>query len=415
MKNLFVLFSLFLGMFNLSGKEIDLGKLHAARGTIYRVNLQERSFEFLTQTEYDPKTDEGRSRYKVYWKKSTKFSLYDTRQSFSGLEGSFLADIVLSSADLKLVSDGKDFSARFINLYRNTQVPKGLNTERKRLSCKFTAIDKKTGFVEFNGQKFKVRLSRKVKVTLFTDVYENILNEGLFSGRIFGRAVNGRFELGSVQVSALPDPRKLDNPDLPRVLVIGDSISMNYHDAAKKALKGKANYYRIDGNGGPSTRGIQNIELWLGDYQQKGFHWDVIQFNFGLHDLLQSYDVEQKSYGAHKVSTEVYKQNLLKVISLLKQTNASLIWCSTTPVPNNSGSSYGGRRKGASQTYNNAALEVMSKYPEIGLTDLYSIVQKDSTFDQWKTGTNVHFKEQEQVVLGQAVAAAVMKALKSRK
>ena len=35
-------------------------------------------------------------------------------------------------------------------------------------------------------------------------------------------------------------------PELPRVLVIGDSISMNYHEAAKSALQGVADYQGIN-------------------------------------------------------------------------------------------------------------------------------------------------------------------------
>ena len=32
-----------------------------------------------------------------------------------------------------------------------------------------------------------------------------------------------------------------------------------------------------------------NLDLWLGDHLKKGFHWDVIQFNHGLHDLKQPF------------------------------------------------------------------------------------------------------------------------------
>jgi hypothetical protein len=69
------------------------------------------------------------------------------------------------------------------------------------------------------------------------------------------------------------------------MLVIGDSISMNYHEAAKAALRGVANYHRNEGNCFSTVQGVRNMELWLGNYQKKGLHWDVIQFNHGLHDL----------------------------------------------------------------------------------------------------------------------------------
>ena len=72
----------------------------------------------------------------------------------------------------------------------------------------------------------------------------------------------------------------VDDPKLPRVLLIGDSISMGYTVPVRNLLKGKANVHRIMENGGPTTNGLAKIKLWLGNSK-----WDVIHFNFGLHDL----------------------------------------------------------------------------------------------------------------------------------
>src|SRR5262245_39864055 len=71
-----------------------------------------------------------------------------------------------------------------------------------------------------------------------------------------------------------------DVPGLPRVLIIGDSISMGYTTPVRKLLEGKANVHRIPANGGPTKNGIANITKWLGDGK-----WDVIHFNWGIHDL----------------------------------------------------------------------------------------------------------------------------------
>ncbi len=201
-----------------------------------------------------------------------------------------------------------------------------------------------------------------------------------------------------------------DDPKLPRVLVVGDSISMNYHDAAKSALKGVANYYRVEGNGGPSDRGVDNIDLWLGNYKQKGFHWDVIQFNHGLHDLKQEYNPATKVWGKHQVVLEDYKRNLEKEIRVLKKTGAKLIWCSTTPVPGSSAGAFG-RRKDEDLVFNWAALEIVGKYPEIQILDLNNIVRQSSVFDEWRKGNNVHFKDNEKEALGNAVAHAIVKCL----
>ena len=67
---------------------------------------------------------------------------------------------------------------------------------------------------------------------------------------------------------------------LPHVLLIGDSISIGYMQATRKQLAGEANVWRPPTNCGPSTKGLESLEAWLGDRK-----WDVIHFNFGLHDL----------------------------------------------------------------------------------------------------------------------------------
>src|SRR5690349_5848626 len=80
-----------------------------------------------------------------------------------------------------------------------------------------------------------------------------------------------------------PDPvfqDVADQPGLPRVLIIGDSISMGYTLPVRTLLAGKANVHRIAENGGPTSNGVEKLSAWLGSG-----HWDVIHFNFGLHDL----------------------------------------------------------------------------------------------------------------------------------
>ncbi|HAW98813.1 MAG TPA: SGNH/GDSL hydrolase family protein, partial [Opitutae bacterium] len=64
---------------------------------------------------------------------------------------------------------------------------------------------------------------------------------------------------------------------LPNVLIIGDSISIGYTLPARALLKDKVNLHRIPTNGGPTTKGIAEIEKWLGKRK-----WDLIHFNWGL-------------------------------------------------------------------------------------------------------------------------------------
>ena len=55
-----------------------------------------------------------------------------------------------------------------------------------------------------------------------------------------------------------------DVAGLPRVLIIGDSISIGYTLPTRELLKGKVNVHRISTNGGPTIRGLVQIDSWLG-------------------------------------------------------------------------------------------------------------------------------------------------------
>ncbi|MBI4893423.1 MAG: SGNH/GDSL hydrolase family protein [Acidobacteria bacterium] len=113
-----------------------------------------------------------------------------------------------------------------------------------------------------------------------------------------------------------------ETPGLKRVLLIGDSISMGYTPVVRERLRGRANVHRIGENGGPTSNGVAKVDAWLGT-----FEWDVIHFNFGLHDLKVMDD------GKRQVELDQYEANLRKIAARLKETGAKVIFATTTPVP----------------------------------------------------------------------------------
>jgi hypothetical protein len=123
-----------------------------------------------------------------------------------------------------------------------------------------------------------------------------------------------------------PNPALLaikDQPGLPRVLLIGDSISIGYTLDVRKILKDKANVHRIPQNGGAIDIGLTKMKSWLGDAK-----WDVIHFNFGLHDA------KFMSQTTLRSTREQYATNLCTLVAQMKATGAKLIFATTTPVPN---------------------------------------------------------------------------------
>jgi hypothetical protein len=392
------------------------GSLDGATGHIFKFDEGTKSFELLKETEYDPKTETARSRFTVYWTDATKVKKITAPPSFAKVEPQSLATFEgIDAKNAEALAEGKPFIARLATVYSGEEVLPAPNDSQRRITGRFTPDPGEaptSGMIEMDGKSIKVSLRPNGgNITVHEKATPADLAKGFWQTTIRGAETEGRFIISAMSVTPLPDPLATDDPKLPRVLIIGDSISMNYFEAAKAELTGIANLHRSEGNAGPSTRGVLNAELWLGDYSEKGRHWDVIQFNHGLHDLKQVYDKNTDTFGAYSVPMEDYKANLEKEIAILKKTGAKLIWCATTPVPNDNKSEYA-RRKGACVDFNKVALEVMAKHPEIQINDLHATVTGSPVFDNWRKTIDVHFyKKEECEALGKAVADAVRAAL----
>jgi len=394
---------------------LNASGLDGASGRLFKPDLDSRSFEFLTETAYDPKTDIGQSRFTVHWAEDAEIVRVGELKDFSTVSGPIAANFRgIRAADAEALKSGEPFVARVATLFEGIDPPE-TEDNRNEMAGVFRPDPNRlrAGTIEVDGEPVAVSLrDRHWRIFYRKRLEPNKLTEGFWSVTVHGAEdASGRFVADRLEVESLPDPRLTDDPELPRVLVIGDSISMNYHDAAKEALEGIANYHRIEGNGFSVKHGVDNAELWLGNYFEPGFQWDVILFNHGLHDLKQTYDPETDSFGHYAVPINAYKAGLEKLIGILKQTGAELVWTTTTPIPNDNKSRYA-RRKGAARAFNDAAMEVMRQHPEILINDLYEVVDESPVFDDWREGTDVHFyREAERQLLGEAVADAVKKAL----
>ena len=189
-----------------------------------------------------------------------------------------------------------------------------------------------------------------------------------------------------------------DVAGLPRVLLIGDSISIGYTVPVRDLLKGKANVHRILENGGPTTNGTVKLTKWLGTNK-----WDVIHFNWGLHDL------KSMENGKAQVSLEDYEKNLRELVKQLQATNAKLIWCATTPVRD--ARLNPPRRDGDVQTYNAVARKIMDEQ-KITTNDLYAYTLPKLA--EVQRPANVHFTTEGSQFLAKQVARSIETALGKR-
>lgn len=180
-----------------------------------------------------------------------------------------------------------------------------------------------------------------------------------------------------------------DIAGVPRVLLIGDSVSGGYTLSARKALAGKANVHKAPENCGPTANGLKKLDVWLG-----GGKWDVIHFNFGLHDS--------------KTPVAEYESRLREIVARLKKTRATLIWASTTPRP--ADGKEGPAFVAAVIERNEIAARVM-KENGIATDDLYAAVLPHQA--EMQNPKDVHFNAKGYEFLGLQVAAAIETVLKT--
>jgi GDSL-like Lipase/Acylhydrolase family len=180
-----------------------------------------------------------------------------------------------------------------------------------------------------------------------------------------------------------------DDPKLPRVLIIGDSVSRGYTQAARKVLVGKANVHRAPANCGPAKNGRKNIEVWLGDGK-----WDLIHFNFGIHD--------------RNTPIADYTHQLEQLIERMKKTGGKLVWASTTPIPDDPSK----KQSAASIVERNEAAAKLMKKHGVATDELFATITPNLAAMQ--NPNDVHFNAKGYDFLGETVAKAIEEQLPKR-
>jgi hypothetical protein len=177
-----------------------------------------------------------------------------------------------------------------------------------------------------------------------------------------------------------------DHPKLPRILIIGDSISRAYTVPVRNALAGKANVHRAPANCGPTANGLKCLDIWLGDGK-----WDLIHFNFGIHD--------------RKTAITDYEKRLEEIVVRLKATGAKLVWATTTPVHEDSAKGY---IPASIDERNATAAEIMKKHG-VAIDDLHAFILPHVATD--RIPNDVHFVPAGNERLGVEVARIIAKNL----
>jgi len=154
----------------------------------------------------------------------------------------------------------------------------------------------------------------------------------------------------------------------PKILIIGDSISIGYTPYVVNHFKERAIVMRNPGNANDTGKGLKTIREYIGDED-----WDIIQFNWGLHDLCYRHPDSKSAGNRDKVNGKItfevdeYARNLDSLVRTMKElSDARLVFVTTSYVPENEP----GRFVKDPVIYNKAAKKVMKKHSVL-INDIY--------------------------------------------
>ena len=189
---------------------------------------------------------------------------------------------------------------------------------------------------------------------------------------------------------------------LPKIWLLGDSISIGYMPYVKDGMKEKAEVYST----GEVCRDTTNLLRYVAEWAEKlniGSDIDLVYFNVGLWDLLRIYGDEPL------VSVSEYEANLRRIVRRLRFVcpNAKLVFATITSVSEEASDYSLFRCNSDVRLYNRVAMQVM-KENEIFVHDLNIIT---SGFDQNLYLDMVHYTERGYRILGAAVKEMISKEL----
>jgi hypothetical protein len=186
-----------------------------------------------------------------------------------------------------------------------------------------------------------------------------------------------------------------DKDELPRVLLVGDSITRGYFGGVEKQLAGKAYCARLTTSKCVSDPTFNDDLLLL----LKQYKFSVIHFNNGLHGW--GYTEEQ------------YRDGLQQTLNILKKHagDAKVIWATTTPVREKDELQVFSEQTNRVKTRNKLAAELVQG-TNVSTNDLFELVKDHA---DWQSGDGVHFNGKGNEALAAQVADSISKVLPVQK
>ena len=190
--------------------------------------------------------------------------------------------------------------------------------------------------------------------------------------------------------------------ELPKVVIVGDSIRLSYAPIVVRQLAGKAIVISPEANGGDSSNVLKHLDQWVINEKPA-----IAHFNCGIHDTKKS-----KSTGKFQVSPAQYKANLRKIVERIrKETGAVVLFATTTPILDDRAAQARRDRDyellGASICQYNAIAKKVMQELDVPINDLYSALSEPgqpSSVEDMIGNDGVHLQPEARERLGTAVA-----------
>jgi len=155
---------LFAAVITFAGAEEFPAGLDGATGNIFKVDTEAKTFELLKETEYDPKTDIGKSRFTIHWSDELEITRIEEVTSFDGIKGPVVANFYgIDQVNRKARAEGKAFEARVVEIHSGAgeDAASGISDDGNAVASWFTPADGKnvrSGTIKVDGKQVPVSL-----------------------------------------------------------------------------------------------------------------------------------------------------------------------------------------------------------------------------------------------------------------
>jgi hypothetical protein len=180
------------------------------------------------------------------------------------------------------------------------------------------------------------------------------------------------------------------DPQLPNVLLLGDSITRNYFPEVRKDLAGVANVYLMASS---TSVGDPRLPLQIAEFAaMEKVRFRVVHFNNGMHGW---------GYSEEQYQAEFPK--FLRAVHALAEKNGTLIWATCTPVRDD----LAGSATNARVDDRDAIAFKLVKAAGIAIDDQHALMEQHrDTFQD-----SVHFNPEGANLQGDQAAAMIRSAL----